>query len=67
MSGHETRLRSACRDRCAEFGDPPCFELDLWDGDAKDAYCVDCRRECGENVDEDAAPLDEHAVVRPLL
>ena len=67
MSFHEARLRSACLERCAEFGDPPCYDLDNWDPEEKDAYCVACRKECGEDVDDDPVPLDEHAVVRPLL
>lgn len=66
-SMHEQRLREACRDRCGEFGDPPCFELDCWDPEAKDAYCVDCRRDCGEDVENDPSPLDPDAVMKPLL
>ena len=67
MSGHMRMLRAACRDRCAEMGDPPCFELACWDPDEKDAWCVACRRDAGENVDEDPVPLDPDAVIAPLL
>ena len=65
MTPHEKRLREECRDSCAEYGDPPCFELDSWAGDP--TYCVDCRGAAGEDVSADPQPLDDNAVVRPLL
>lgn len=55
----DQQLRSICQSRCAEFGEPPCFEFNKFDG-----FCKECREESGEHVDE---PLDPNAVVRPLL
>lgn len=64
MNAHERRLRSVCEERCG--GDPPCYVLDER-ASKPFAPCVDCRRECGEDVDGDPQPLDPNAVVAPLL
>jgi len=51
--------RDACRERCAEFGDPPCWVItDNWKA------CADCLSDIGV---EAVVPLDPSAVVRPLL
>lgn len=62
VTPHGRKLRSACEDRCAAHGDKPCFVVEP----GCDA-CMDCRRECGEDVDGDPLPLDPNAVVRPLI
>lgn len=54
---------SACTERCAEVGDPPCHELDRRNG-VPFAPCADCLRDCGIEVPE---PIDPAAVVGPLL
>jgi len=55
-------LESICAERCADFGDPPCYQVvENWSA-AK--FCADCRRACGIEVPE---PIDPNAVVRPLL
>ena len=42
-------LKSACRDRCAEMGEPACWQVDEWinprDPD-RGLVCEDCRAEC---------------------
>lgn len=60
----EKLLRSLCQDRCAEFGDPPCYELAERGGD-EPAWCELCERDAG--LDPKPEPLDPNAVVRPLL
>lgn len=61
--------RAACYERCAEFGDPPCYEIHeapcgeyinqrLWEP------CDDCLRDIGVEVID---PLDPCAVIAPLL
>jgi hypothetical protein len=57
------RIREACAEKCAEFGEPPCYELDadVW---AKEGPCADCLRYCGIETPE---PLDPNAVVERLL
>lgn len=52
-------LKEACRENCAEFGDPPCWEIDPGCDP-----CKECRLEVGDHIPE---PLDPNAVVRPLL
>lgn len=60
---HEEKLRSICQSRCAEYGDPPCYELDNRE-QVPVEFCTACRAEAGEEIVE---PLDPNAVVRPLL
>jgi hypothetical protein len=55
-------LRDACQERCAQFGDPPCFDVVADWGDQ--CWCDDCKREAGVEVFE---PLDPAAVIGPLL
>lgn len=62
-------LRSICQDACAEFGDPPCYEVhkDLRAvGKQLNPWwpCADCLAAAGIELPE---PLDPAAVVRPLL
>lgn len=63
-----------CADRCAEFGDPPCYDLHREkviafeeDGDPDPGRwipCDDCKRDAGvEVVDE----IDPAAAIRPLI
>lgn len=65
----EDPARASCRERCAIAGDPPCYDVHrdmIEDGTATGDWkpCADCLDEIGcEAVD----PLDENAVVRPLL
>ncbi len=62
-------LREACRERCAESGDPPCWELNPGDGiqggvDVRYPPCGDCLRDIGiEPGDE----FDEAAAAARLL
>lgn len=56
-------LRDACQERCAGFGDPPCWELDRRENVPFDA-CADCVSDVDGPQPE---PLDPDAVVRPLL
>lgn len=65
----DDRVREACRERCADVGDPPCWELNPGDGiaggvDVRYAPCRECLIECG--IEPNEAP-DPAAVVRPLL
>jgi hypothetical protein len=53
----------ACAERCAEFGDPPCHELDRRN-DEPFVPCADCLRACGLEVPD---PIDPRAVIEPLL
>lgn len=55
--------RSICRDRCAESGDPPCWELDTDRGEIW-TPCADCLRDAGCEVVE---PIDPNAVIRDLI
>lgn len=50
---------TACIDRCAQFGDPPCFQVE-----PGCRPCADCCDEAGHVLVE---PLGPNAVVRPLL
>ena len=56
-------VKAACAERCAGFGDPPCYELDgdVW---ATEGPCADCLRECGVDVPE---PIDPAAAIERLL
>ena len=63
--------RDACAERCAEFGDPPCWEVvadmkrELGErlGPAW-SPCADCFRDIGVEVVD---PIDPAAIVSPLL
>lgn len=61
--------RAICRERCAEFGDPPCFEVhaDIVGRDPDAVEWTPCRQCLGDLGIEVADPLDPNAVVRPLL
>ncbi len=56
-------MRSACQERCAEFGDPPCYEIDRRNNNPFTA-CSECLADCGGPA---AAPLDPDAVIAPLF
>jgi len=61
--------RNACQERCAEFGDPLCYEIHEQPHGEYVAQkpwqpCADCLSDIGVEVVE---PLDPGAVVRPLL
>lgn len=63
------KLRSICQDACAEYGDPPCYEVheDLRAvGKQLNAWspCAECLAAAGIETPE---PLDPNAVVRRLL
>lgn len=57
------KIRDACRERCAQAGDPPCYRFD---DDAKVPFapCSDCLAECGMPLSE---PLDPNAAIRNLI
>lgn len=59
----EDPARAACRERCANVGDPPCYEVDA-DAGREWTACDDCKRDVGAEVIE---PLDPDAVTRPLI
>lgn len=62
----EERLKSACQDRCAAFGEPSCYEIcNDEPGAAPWRPCRDCLAECG--LPPEAEPLDPNAVIKPLL
>lgn len=52
--------RTACQNRCAEFGEPACYEV--LEGEWHP--CDNCKRDCGIEVVE---PIDPHAVIGQLL
>jgi len=55
----DPKLRAACTERCAEHGDPPCFDVM-----ANPPPCGECLRDCGiEPGDE----FDENAAIARLL
>ena len=60
----DNQLRSACQDRCGEFGEPACYEL-AHDEGAKFEPCIPCLIDCGLPIPPE--PLDPNAVVAPLL
>lgn len=66
MPTPEQLLKSECQDRCAEYGDPPCYEL-VEDPPSIGPWraCADCLNACG--FPPDPEPLDPAAVVRPLI
>lgn len=51
----------ACAERCAEFGEPPCYDVV---GYRRWTPCAECLSETGV---EPVEPPDPAAVVRPLL
>lgn len=57
-----------CSDRCAQDGDPPCYEVhrDTAAGQRGEPWkpCDDCLRACGI---EPTIALDPGAVIQPLL
>jgi hypothetical protein len=56
----DPKIRDACSERCATFGDPPCWEIGVLDPKP----CDECLRDCGiEPGDE----FDENAAIRRLL
>lgn len=55
--------RLICADRCAEFGEPPCYELDHQAGEAW-TPCEECVLAAYGKAPD---PIDPNAVVRPLL
>lgn len=61
----EEALKEACRNDCAQYGEPPCFEV-IADAPSLGEWkpCDDCIRAIGEEPSE---PLDPSAVVRPLI
>lgn len=70
MTMREDPAREACRERCAEFGDPPCYEI--WQDspspaeqrDGKWVPCAECLRDVGIEVGDE---FDETAAVGRLL
>lgn len=64
MTPLESTLRNICQERCAEAGDPPCYELDRREGVPWTA-CSTCLAEAGEESPSD--PIDPNAVIRPLF
>jgi len=66
MPTMDEKLKSACQDRCAEFGEPPCYEIvNDEPGAAPWAPCADCKADCG--LEADPERLDPAAVMRPLI
>lgn len=57
------KLREACRERCAEAGDPPCYRFDDQENVPFTA-CSECLNEVGESP---TVPLDPDAVIRNLI
>ena len=58
------QLRSACQNRCADFGEPSCYDLAEDEGE-EFKPCVACLIDCGLPIPPE--PLDPDAVVAPLL
>lgn len=59
----DQEIRDLCRDKCAEFGDPPCWRLDDNDG-IPFAPCSECLAETGTAPE---VKLDPDAVIRNLI
>lgn len=55
----DQRLRDACRNSCAEFGDPPCWEVA-----PMSKPCGECLRDVGYEPGDE---FDEEAAVGRLL
>lgn len=55
--------RSACAERCAEFGEPPCYEICGGEGVPWTA-CSDCLMDIGCDPIE---TIDPAAVIRNLI
>lgn len=60
---NDDKLREACRNRCAEFGDPACWEIDPR-GRADTPPCGECLRDVGVEPGDE---FDEGAALRRLL
>jgi hypothetical protein len=60
-------VRAACSERCAQFGDPPCYELE-GTGPVDDPFiwtpCSECLADAGEIA---PAVLDPNAAIRNLI
>ncbi len=56
-------VKSKCQDRCAEFGEPACYEMAHSEGFEFEP-CSDCLRDCGIEVNE---PFDPNAAIGTLL
>lgn len=60
-------LREACRNRCGNFGDPPCYEMN-GSGPVDAPYCNKPCGECMRDVGyEPGAEFDENAAIGRLL
>jgi hypothetical protein len=57
------KLRTICRERCAEAGDPPCYRLDDFEGIPFTA-CSECLVDAGIAP---TVPLDPDAAIRDLF
>lgn len=55
--------RDACAERCAGFGDPPCYDV-CRDAGVPWIACDDCLRDCDCEI---IVEIDPDAVVRNLL
>lgn len=64
---NDPRLKAACADRSADFGDPPCYQLN-GSGPVDAPYCnkpcAECLRDCGYEPGDE---FDENAAVGRLL
>lgn len=60
------KLRAACRDNCAYYGDPPCFDLDDDPTSKGRDFCRECHEAAGISFNE-PSEFDPEAAVRPLL
>jgi hypothetical protein len=64
LPADDPKVREACRERCAEFGDPACWQLansgqiDVFDP------CDPCLADAGIDLIE---PFDENAAIGRLL
>ncbi len=65
----DPRLRSACQDRCAEFGDPACYGLT--ERGKRNNYPIEAIKPCGECLRdigvEPGDEFDESAAIGKLL
>jgi hypothetical protein len=57
------KLRTICRERCAEAGDPPCYRFDD-DSGLPFTACSDCLVDAGIPLTE---PQDPNAAIRDLF
>lgn len=65
------KLRDACAERCAEFGDPPCHELENRTRNSRFNDVMEPIKPCGECLRdigiEPGDEFDANAAVRLLL